>query len=86
MNIIVVEYLSWFFIGIILGTIHYWSKKLMWFLWISAIIISVFTRFESYDYSVKGISNWHYFGLVPVLWAGAWFGESMCKQIWGERE
>lgn len=85
MNPITLQYLIFFFLGIIWGSVNYWSKKVMWCLGIIAIITSVFTRFEGWDYSEQGISNWHYFGLVPSVWLGSWIGEISCKAVWGER-
>ncbi len=75
-------YLTFFFVGVVMGILDAWNKKVMFFIWLSAVIYSIATLFVGFDIQKdKGMSNWHWIGLITVGGFGMWFGKFIYESV-----
>ena len=69
-------YFIFLFIGVIIGIIEAFSKKLSFFIWVGAIIYSLINGYKSANLMTRhGISNWHWIPLLIVGVFGAYLGK-----------
>lgn len=79
-------YISMFFLGVLIGIIDAWNEKIMFFIWIAGIIFSIMTKASGFDLASEGMSNWHWFGIIPAGCLGMYIGKSAYNNIFKKSE
>ena len=79
-------YLLSFFVGVLIGIIDTWNKKVFFVIWIASIIYCLTTSFGGFNLAEEGISNLHYIVKIPLLLLGYYIGRSAYKDTFGEKK
>lgn len=80
-------YLTFVFMGIVMGVIEAYSKKLMFLTWIAAIIYTLFDGFDSSNLKTTyDMSNWHWIPLLAMGILGYYIGKSSYETAFGKKE
>lgn len=77
-------YFQFLGIGILLGIIESWNKKVSFAIWVLAIIVVI-----RYSFSPEGLEEtislgWHWIGLTPTMIIGMFIGHIAYKDVFSK--
>lgn len=79
-----------FFLGMLIGVLEEWNKKVMFFVWLIALIYSIWSiAATSYTPNLQtkyAISNWWWLLFIALLFFGEEIGRVMYRKTFGEKK
>lgn len=74
-------YVLAFVLGAFCGVLYRINKKILFGVWLFAIIGAILSEGRGANLAKEGISNWHWFGIMPVFWLGNYLGEMTTNEL-----